>query len=134
MPSANRLTVGLMALVAEEEAVAISARNKAALAAAKARGVKLGGFRGRAGTAREIAIANAARDVRASDFAIDLAPVLNRLDPEGTLSLRATAAALEAEEIPTPTGRGRWTGTAVRRLRARLVRLEAPATPVRPAA
>lgn len=43
MPNANRLTVGIMAMVAVEERRAISERAKAALAAAKARGGKLGG-------------------------------------------------------------------------------------------
>jgi len=41
MPNANRLTAGIMALVAQQKREATSARTKAALAAAKARGTKL---------------------------------------------------------------------------------------------
>ena len=120
MPSANRMTVGIMAVVAEEERRMISARTKAALAAAKARGQALGGFRGRAGTAEDAAKARAARGRNADAQAEALAPILVRIDPNGTASLRTVAAALNAENIPTPSGRGTWTPTAVARLRARL--------------
>lgn len=120
MPSANRLTVGIMAVVAEEEARMISARTKAALAAAKARGVKLGGFRGRAGTLEDVAKASAAKREKAAERAEALAPIFSRIDPEASLTLRAMASALEAEGVPTVTGKGKWTAAGVARVRERL--------------
>ena len=120
MPDANRMTVGILAVVAEDEAERISARTKAALAAAKARGSKLGGFRGHAGTAEDTATARAAKSKKATERALNLAPIIARLDPAGAASLRTLAKQLNAEGIPTPRGAGIWTAAAVARLRARL--------------
>ena len=52
----------------------ISARTKAALAASKARGKHLGGFRGRAGTAEDTAKARTARTLKAKNQARSIAP------------------------------------------------------------
>ncbi len=119
-PQANRLTIHILAAVAEHEREMIGARTKAALVAAKARGAKLGGFRGRAGTAQDCAIARTGRTQRADAHARALAPVLTRIDPGGALPLHQVARALAAEDVPTASGRGRWTAGAVARVRTRL--------------
>lgn len=125
MPEANRMTVGIMALVAEYERDMISARVKAALAAAKARGRQLGAYRdgafvGRTGTAENMATARAARAIKADRTAGNISFVLNRIDPDRALSLRTLAFRLNEERVPTPSGKGQWAATTVKRLRERL--------------
>jgi len=118
-PTGRFLLQSMMA-VAELEAGMISARTKAALAASKARGKKLGGFRGRAGTAADTAKARAARTLKASEQAQSIVPLIQRIDPAGTLSLRGIAHALNLEAVPTPRGDGKWTAATVARLRRRV--------------
>ena len=123
MPEANRLTIGIMALVAEQEREAISKRTKEALAAAKARGVQLGAYRdgvyvggkGNADTARN---ASAARKAKFHANAVDKLPLLKRYDPDGTLSLRAIADIFNRYGVKTVSGRGLWSANSVRRLKA----------------
>jgi DNA invertase Pin-like site-specific DNA recombinase len=115
MPHANRLTVGIMALVAEEERRMISARTKAALAAAKARGTVLGGYRGHTVTAAAGAAGRHTQSARAGARLADLMPVLNELRGAGVTSLGGIAAALNARGIPAAR-RGAWTATQARRV------------------
>jgi len=120
MPEANEMVVGIMAVVAQAERKMISARTKGALAAAKARGTKLGGFRGYVPTAEDGANGRRARSAKALDHASSLAPIIARLDPDGALSLRALAARLAAEGLPTPAGGSTWTAATVARIKAKL--------------
>jgi DNA invertase Pin-like site-specific DNA recombinase len=115
MPTANRLTVGIMAMVADEERRMISARTKAALAAAKARGVQLGGDRGARLTGKQRAAGRAVQQEQARNRAADLVPIIKELDEAGFESLRAIAAALEERGIPTARG-GKWSSVQVARL------------------
>jgi DNA invertase Pin-like site-specific DNA recombinase len=116
-PQANRLTVHILAAVAEHEAEAISSRTKAALQAAKARGVKLGGNRGNLpAVAKEGAKASAvARAGAAERRAADLMPLFRELQSEGVTSLRKIASALNARKIEAPCG-GKWSAVQVKRV------------------
>jgi DNA invertase Pin-like site-specific DNA recombinase len=119
MPHANRLTVGIMALMAEEERRMISARTKAALAAAKRRGVKLGGDHGARLTAKQRLAGNAVQAERAKARAADLADTVKELQASGATSLRAIAAGLDARGVPAARG-GKWSAAQVLRVLERL--------------
>jgi DNA invertase Pin-like site-specific DNA recombinase len=122
MPDANELTVGIMALVAQQEREAISKRTKEALAAAKARGVRLGNPNG-ADALRRAGRGNAdgLRALRraADDHAENLRPVITSLAAAGANSLGAIALALNERGILAPRG-GRWFKSSVANLLTRL--------------
>lgn len=115
-PSANRLTVHVLSAVAEHEAQMISARTSAALAAAKARGTRLGGDRGNlpAVAAKGAAASAASRAAQSRDRARDLAPLIRPMQDEGA-SLREIAECLNAKGIRASRG-GSWSAVQVSRV------------------
>jgi DNA invertase Pin-like site-specific DNA recombinase len=123
MPDMNTLMFGIMATVAQHEREQISARTKAALAAAKARGVKLGNPHGVKAMAakRDPAKAQAANlamaDTRAEAMRGEVATLR---DPKGKpLSANSAADELNRRGILAARG-GAWSAKAVIRLRERL--------------
>ena len=120
----GRFLLTQMAAVAELEAGLVSERTKAALAIAKARGVKLGGDRGYRPSAppdaaKGAAASAAARGRVADHAAYELVPALDELRQGGAASLGAIAAGLNARGVRTPRG-SEWTATAVKRVLARV--------------
>ncbi|MHB1549577.1 MAG: recombinase family protein [Vulcanimicrobiaceae bacterium] len=119
-PGANRMTIQILAVVAENEARMISERTKAALAAYKARGGQLGAAlvqcRNLTPQARErgAAAAAAARTRNAAAAYADVAPFIAELRRSG-LSLRAIARRLDAEGYATRADRP-WNPVLVSRI------------------
>jgi DNA invertase Pin-like site-specific DNA recombinase len=118
-PTANRLTIHIVAAFAEHEAQMISDRTRAALAAAKARGVRLGGFRNRAGTCNDLAKARTARTDKAVRRASDLRTTILEIQNNGAQSLCALASGLNQKGITAPRG-GNWCSAQVKRVLSRL--------------
>lgn len=113
MPQANKVMLQMHAVMAEYERDQISARTKAALAAAKARGVKLGAT-GPDNLRRNIE----QRKGAASAFAAKLSGVLSAFRAKG-LSHRAMVAQLNTLGIRTAKG-GNWSLIQVQRVMSRL--------------
>lgn len=98
----------------------ISARTKAALAAAKARGVQLGGYRG--GPAPDHMKGVAARQEIALRHAEEVAGIVRPMRAAGA-TFQAIADQLNADGVQSAAG-GTWTATGVRRVIDRLGALQ----------
>ena len=107
-PHANKLTVHILAAVAQHEREMIAQRTKDALQAAKARGVVLGNPR--LADVRDRAVANLKAD--ADRFARNVAPIIREIQSSGVPSHRGIARALNARGVATARG-GQWTAVQV---------------------
>jgi DNA invertase Pin-like site-specific DNA recombinase len=125
MPDANEMTVGFMAVVAQQERKAISKRTKDALAEAKKRGQKLGNPNG-ASALRRANKGNSASLIaikaNADKHASFLQEVIESLASEGIVSLGALAIALNERSMKTVRG-GAWHKTSVSNLVKRIATL-----------
>ena len=113
-PDVDPFILHLFAALAEKERAMISTRTKAALAAAKARGVKLGNPNIEHARERAIAVIKG----EAERAAGNVLPIINEVRRAGATSLRQIAEALNSRGISTPRG-GVWYATSVRNVLAR---------------
>lgn len=120
MPGADDLMMRIYAAMAQKERELISERTRAALAAARARGRRLGGDRGyRPMTGPDTSKASVARSEAAERTAHQLVLEIDALRQAGVITKQRIARALTEKGVPTPAGRNRWTHTTVARLLAR---------------
>jgi DNA invertase Pin-like site-specific DNA recombinase len=115
---ADPFMLHLWAAMAERERAVISARTKAALAAAKARGVTLGNPRLQETRAKGEAI----RTANADEYAARLAPTIRAIQAAGVTGLRAIARELAARKVETRRGSTHWEPAQVKQLLMRLDR------------
>jgi DNA invertase Pin-like site-specific DNA recombinase len=121
-PLANRLTVHILAAVAENESEMISRRTKEALAQAKLRGVKLGNPNLKPGSRGAALYASRTKRDYANAKARDIMPYIDAARRAGCLSLGQLAEALTARGIRTPAGKATWSAEQVRRVLRRIAK------------
>ncbi len=107
-PHANKLTIHILAAVAQHEREMIAQRTKDALQAAKARGVVLGNPK--LDAVRDRAVASLKAD--ADRFAKNVAPIIREIQSTGVTSHRGIARSLNSRGIATARG-GKWTAVQV---------------------
>ncbi|MEQ9639923.1 MAG: recombinase family protein [Alphaproteobacteria bacterium] len=119
MPQANRLTLHIMAAMAEHEREMISKRTKEALAQAKAHGRKLGwSIPGRTDQ-RQASLNGAKQNRTAADArAANVLPIIRDIEASGITTLRGIAHALNSRGVGTARG-GRWHAGTVRLVKER---------------
>src|SRR6516165_7958587 len=116
---ADPFMLHLYAALAEKERALISARTKAALAAKKAQGVKLGNPR----AAETIGRAHDAHRAAADHFASSVLPIVQSIRASGITSHAGIAEALNSRGVRSARG-GQWYATTVRNLIARSAALQ----------
>ena len=118
-PYANRLTLGILAACAEDEGRRISERTRVALAQARQRGTRLGGYRGVPVSADGQEKGRAVQARAAREMASALEPMIAALRAQGIVTTPAIAAALNARGVATPRG-GKWHPASISRVLHRL--------------
>jgi DNA invertase Pin-like site-specific DNA recombinase len=113
-PHANKLTVHILAAVAQHEREMISERTIAALQAAKARGVRLGN----PNLSKAAAIGRAKLREVARERDANVLPVIREVQQAGAASHNAIAKKLNARNVPTARGR-KWSHVQVAAVLAR---------------
>jgi len=121
MPTACKLTIHVMAAMAEHERDLISQRTRQSLRAARARGIKLGNPAVGELSPKGVAANRAAAD----EYALRLAPTICALKASGVTTYAQLAAALDATGARTQRGCS-WTPAGIRNIVLRLKRLDAP--------
>lgn len=120
MPNCDSFTINIYGALAQRERELISARTKAGLAAARAKGVKLGknNLTAESASAGRV-IGRDVQKAKADKFATKVVPLISKLQAKG-MSLRGVAEQLNADGIQTVRG-GKWTAASVKNIINRII-------------